>query len=106
VLAASIIIEMSKPRGKAVGRIGAGRICRPGPACCYSTTNRFSARGLLVALMMEAPSTSETPINFYETKRRYIPVGCYLHIRRRKNMKSQYNKDFYVLLEKCKKILK
>jgi hypothetical protein len=39
-------------------------------------------------LMMEAVSTSETSVNFYETTRRSIPEGCYIHTRRRENLKS------------------
>jgi hypothetical protein len=41
-----------------------------------------------IALMMEAVSTSETSVNFYETTRRNIPEGCHLHTRRRENLKS------------------
>jgi hypothetical protein len=36
-------------------------------------SNRFHARGLLIALMMEAARTSETLLNFYQTTRRYNP---------------------------------
>jgi hypothetical protein len=32
-----------------------------------------AARGLLIALMMEAASTSETSVNFYQTTRLNIP---------------------------------
>jgi hypothetical protein len=35
--------------------------------------------GLLIALMMEAASTSETSVNFYQTKRLNIPE--YIHLR-------------------------
>jgi hypothetical protein len=35
-------------------------------------SNQFLARGLLIALMMEAASTSETPVNFYQTAWRNI----------------------------------
>jgi hypothetical protein len=38
--------------------------------------------------MMEAGSTSETPVNFYQTTRRNIPEGSHLHTRRRENLKS------------------
>jgi hypothetical protein len=38
--------------------------------------------------MMEAVSTSETSVNFYETTRRSIPDGYHLHTRRRENLKS------------------
>jgi hypothetical protein len=32
-----------------------------------------------VALMMEAVSNSETPVNFYQTTRRNIPEASHLH---------------------------
>jgi hypothetical protein len=41
------------------------------------------------ALMMEAASTSETLVNFYQTTGRIIPEDSYLHARRRQNLKSQ-----------------
>jgi hypothetical protein len=34
----------------------------------------------LIALMMEAASTSETSVNFYQTTRRNIPEDSHLHI--------------------------
>jgi hypothetical protein len=43
---------------------------------------------LIIALMMEAVSTSETPVSFYETTRRNIPQDIHLHTRRRENLKS------------------
>jgi hypothetical protein len=42
----------------------------------------------IVALMMEAISTSETWVNFYQTARRNIPEDSYLHTRRQENLKS------------------
>jgi hypothetical protein len=41
-----------------------------------------------IALMMEAASTSETSVNFYQTTRRYNPEYSHLHTRRRENLKS------------------
>jgi hypothetical protein len=38
--------------------------------------------------MMEAASTSETSVNFYQTARRYNPEASHLHTRRRENLKS------------------
>jgi hypothetical protein len=38
--------------------------------------------------MMEAVSTSETSVNFYQTTRRNIPENSYLQTRHRKNLKS------------------
>jgi hypothetical protein len=46
---------------------------------------RFSR---LIALMMEAASTSETSVNFYQTTRRNNPGDDHLHSRRRENLKS------------------
>jgi hypothetical protein len=37
--------------------------------------------------MMEAASTFETPINFYQTTRRYNPEDSHLHTRRRENLR-------------------
>jgi hypothetical protein len=42
--------------------------------------NRFHARGLLIALMMEAARTSETLVNFYRTTRRYNPEDSHLRV--------------------------
>jgi hypothetical protein len=38
--------------------------------------------------MMEAESTSETLVNFYQTTRRYNPEDSNLHTHRRENLKS------------------
>jgi hypothetical protein len=35
---------------------------------------------LLIALMMEEASTSETPVNFYQTTRRNIPEDSHFHV--------------------------
>jgi hypothetical protein len=45
---------------------------------------------MLIALTMEAVRTSETPVYFSETTRRYIPEGCHLHTRGRQNLISHY----------------
>jgi hypothetical protein len=42
---------------------------------------------IIIALMMEAASTSETSIDFYQILRRNIPEES-LHTRRRENLKS------------------
>jgi hypothetical protein len=42
----------------------------------------------LIALMMEAASTSETSVNFYQTTRRNIPEDTHLHTLSRQNLKS------------------
>jgi hypothetical protein len=33
----------------------------------------------MIALMMEAAKTSETSVNFYQTRRRYNPEDSHLH---------------------------
>jgi hypothetical protein len=43
----------------------------------------------LIALMMEAVSTSETSKNFHQTTRRNIQHDSHLHTRLRENLKSQ-----------------
>jgi hypothetical protein len=42
----------------------------------------------IIVLTMEAASTSETFVNFYQTTRRYNPEDSHLHIRRRENLRS------------------
>jgi hypothetical protein len=43
----------------------------------------------IIALMMEATSTSETSVNFYQTTRRNIAEDSHLHTRCRENLKFQ-----------------
>jgi hypothetical protein len=43
---------------------------------------------VIIALMMEAESTSETSISFYQTTRRKIPEDSHTHTRCRENLKS------------------
>jgi hypothetical protein len=40
--------------------------------------------------MMEAASTSETLVNFYQTTRRHKPEDSHLHTRRRENLKFYF----------------
>jgi hypothetical protein len=42
----------------------------------------------IIALIMEAASTSETSINYYQTTRRNSPGDSHLHTRRSENLKS------------------
>jgi hypothetical protein len=44
-----------------------------------------------MTLIMEAESTSETSINFYETTRRKFQEDNHLHTRSRENLKSHRN---------------
>jgi hypothetical protein len=39
-------------------------------------------------MTMEAASTSETSVNFYQTTQRNNPEDSHLHTRRRENLKS------------------
>jgi hypothetical protein len=48
----------------------------------------------LIALMMEAASTSETSLNFHQTTRRNNQEGSILHTRCRENLKSHQRKIF------------
>jgi hypothetical protein len=48
----------------------------------------------MIALMMEAVSTSETSVNFYQTIQRNIPEDNHLHTRRRENLRSHTFKHF------------
>jgi hypothetical protein len=41
----------------------------------------------MIALMMEATSTSETSVNFYQTAPRNNPEDSHLHTRRRETLK-------------------
>jgi hypothetical protein len=57
----------------------------------FITSDNFFAQYyqlLKKVLMMEATSTSETSVNFYQTTRRYNPEDSHLHTRRRENLKS------------------
>jgi hypothetical protein len=45
---------------------------------------------LLIALMMQAASTSETSVSFYQITRRNNPEDSQLHTRRREDLKSHY----------------
>jgi hypothetical protein len=58
--------------------------------CCaskFTDVSEVLALSIIV-LMMEAASTSETPVNFYQTTQRNIPEDGHLHSRRRENLKS------------------
>jgi hypothetical protein len=43
---------------------------------------------IIIALMIEAVSTSETSVNFYQTTQRNIPEDGHFHTERRKNLTS------------------
>jgi hypothetical protein len=46
--------------------------------CSYILAH-FFARGLFIALMMDAVRTSETLVSFYQTMRCYIPEDSHSH---------------------------
>jgi hypothetical protein len=48
----------------------------------------LAAHGLLIALMIEASSTSETSVNLYQIIRRNNPEDSHLNTRRRQNLNS------------------
>jgi hypothetical protein len=50
--------------------------------CCASIIR------IMIALTMEAVSTSETSVSFYQTIRRNVPEDVHLHTCRRENLKS------------------
>jgi hypothetical protein len=43
-------------------------------------------RGLLITLIMEEASASETSVNFYQTTRRSNPKESHFHTRRHENL--------------------
>jgi hypothetical protein len=45
--------------------------------------------------MVEAVSTFETSVNFYQTTRCNIPEDSYINIRRRENLKSHLGISFF-----------
>jgi hypothetical protein len=47
----------------------------------------------MISLMMEAASTSETTVNFFQTTQRNIQDNSHLHTRRRENLKSHIQKN-------------
>jgi hypothetical protein len=49
----------------------------------------YSTPTAIIALMMEAASTSKTSVKYYQTTGRNFPEDSHLHTRRRENLKSQ-----------------
>jgi hypothetical protein len=58
-----------------------------------------AAHNLFTALMMEAVSTSETSVNFYQTTWRNIPEDSHLYTRSSENLKSHKVRLCLVSLE-------
>jgi hypothetical protein len=56
---------------------------------------------MTIALMMEAASTSETSVNFYQTTRRNNPEESHVRTGRRENLKSHLVKDMTAVKKLC-----
>jgi hypothetical protein len=54
----------------------------------WKFTDVSSIIRVVIALVMEAASTSETSVNVCQTTRHYYPEDSLLHTRRRENLKS------------------
>jgi hypothetical protein len=50
----------------------------------------LTATIILITLMMEAVSTSETLVNFYQTTERNIPEDSHLHTSHHENLKFHF----------------
>jgi hypothetical protein len=51
----------------------------------------LAASIIIIALIMDAASTSGTSVNFYQSTRHYNPEDSHLHTRRRENLNSYIN---------------
>jgi hypothetical protein len=56
--------------------------------CSEAGKCKMTVFWVLIALMMDAASTSETSVNFYKTTRHNIPEDSHLHTHRRENLNS------------------
>jgi hypothetical protein len=63
--------------------------------CSFHHQAMIFARGLLIALMTGAKSTSETSVNVYQTTRRNNPEDSHLHTRRLKNLNLTGSRTFF-----------
>jgi hypothetical protein len=50
---------------------------------------------MMMMIMIEAASTSEKSVNFYQATRRNIPEDSHHHTRRRDNLKSHLNVNLH-----------
>jgi hypothetical protein len=55
-------------------------------------------KAFVIALMMEAASTSETPVKVYQTTLRNNPEDSHLHSRSLENLKPQLYRTCWKLL--------
>jgi hypothetical protein len=65
------------------------------PSCLIEVNWRTASITKVIALMMEAVSTSELSVYFHETTRHYITEGCHLHIRHLENLTSHKSYKMY-----------
>jgi hypothetical protein len=56
--------------------------------CSLVEASEVHAASIIIVLMMEAASISETMVNFYQTTRRYNPEDSHLHTSCHENLKS------------------
>jgi hypothetical protein len=68
-----------------------------GGVFCLHHQGDHRSEYVIIAVMIEATSTSETKVNFYQTTRCYNPEDSHLHTHRRENIKS-YMKMLLLLL--------
>jgi hypothetical protein len=59
-----------------------------------ASTEVGPAERWLITLMIEAASTCETSVNFYQTTRRNNPEDSHIHTRRRENLISHEGCQF------------
>jgi hypothetical protein len=57
------------------------------PCSLVEVTDVSEVLAASIIRVMEAASTSENSVNFYQTTRHNIPEDCHLHTRRRENLK-------------------
>jgi hypothetical protein len=60
------------------------------PCSLVEVYRRFRGTAFIIRAMMEAASTSETSVCFYQTTRSNNPDDSHLHTRRREDLKSHY----------------
>jgi hypothetical protein len=58
------------------------------PCSLVELYRRFIAASIIIALMLEAASTSEASVNVCKTTQRNNPEDCDLRTRHRENLKS------------------
>jgi hypothetical protein len=54
----------------------------------FTDVSEVLIASIIIAMMIEAASTSEMLLNLYQTTRRNVPQDDHLHTRRRENLNS------------------